>query len=78
MTKFKTPPIDKLYPVNCTAVILHLESKGFYQGQVLKWFEINNPEHINECKLYYAYRNAGRGNPLLLPVDEIDTSIIVE
>lgn len=76
MAKLKIPPIDKLYPVNCTAVILHLEGKGYSQEQVEKWFEINNAEHIIECKLYYAYRNAGRGNPLQMPIDEIDPTVI--
>ena len=74
MADIKYPPIDKLYPVNCTAVILHLEGKGYSQEQVIKWFEINNADSLVECQLYYGYKNAGRGNPLQLPVDEIDTS----
>jgi len=68
MTEMKLPPTDKLFPVDITPVILHLQNdKGLDPDQIIAWYKKNDPEHHLECEQYFKAINAGEPNPLHIP-----------
>lgn len=72
----QTKRIDRERLQDITAVILWVENRVKTQDEVLKWFELNFQDCIIHARLYYAYKNAGLGNPMKIPIENIDVSLL--
>ena len=60
-------------PANVTPIIKELEDwRGYSQEQVIEWFKLNHPDRIVNVEIYYRAINAGKPNPLLRSIEEIE------
>jgi len=76
MTTRKVGGRDRERPENITPVILWCERQGMREKETLSWIEENAPDILIHAQLYFAYKNAGRGNPLQRPISQINLSVL--
>ena len=62
MKKIIFPPVDIVNPTDVSPIVLHLRNKrGLTDEEIIKWFEINDPQYKTHCKIALDNLNAGRG-----------------
>jgi len=67
---------DEEYIQDITAVIVALEGRGMTEQEVIEYIEKVRPDLSINAKLYFAYRNAGKGNPLRMKLEQIKFSLL--